>query len=171
MIKYDKTKWVDGTTVLRASHMEKIEKGITDIIDYNNSIYTDEAKRKENEIKREEEHNKKLEEINSSIKDIQTDYDSLQKVIIDENASANLQNQINDVNSQLAYNINNLVDREVNIKFPPYPFEPCKMNGEDDTESFLNIYNNFDNIFIPNGTLLIKGFELKPSKKINKKEN
>ena len=106
MIKYDKTKWVDGTTVLRASHMEKIEKGITDIIDYNNSIYTDEAKRKENEIKREEEHNKRLEEINSSIKDIQTDYDSLQKVIIDENASANLQNQINQTNSQLEHKPN-----------------------------------------------------------------
>ena len=106
MIKYDKTKWVDGTTVLRASHMEKIEKGITDIIDYNNSIYTDEAKRKENEIKREEEHNKRLEEINSSIKDIQTDYDSLQKVIIDENASANLQNQINQTNSQLEQKTN-----------------------------------------------------------------
>lgn len=102
-INYNPSKWENGKTVIKASHFEKIEKGITDIINYNNSIYTDEDRRKENEIKREEEHNKKLEEINSSIKDMQADYDSLQKVIIDENASANLQNQINDVTSQLAH--------------------------------------------------------------------
>lgn len=35
--------------------------------------------------------------------EIQSDYDSLKKVIIDENASANLQNQINQTNSQLEH--------------------------------------------------------------------
>ena len=105
-INYNPSKWENGKTVIKASHFEKIEKGITDIINYNNSIYTDEDKRKENEIKREEEHNKKLEEIDSAVKDMQADYDSLQKVIIDENASANLQNQINNVNSQLEHKVN-----------------------------------------------------------------
>lgn len=103
MIKYDKTKWVDGTTVLRASHMEKIEKGITDIIDYNNSIYTDEDTRKSNEKQRQEEHSRKMNEVSEVVSDIQKDYDSLQKIIIDENASANLQNQIDQTNSQLAH--------------------------------------------------------------------
>ena len=103
MIKYDKTKWVDGTTVLRASHMEKIEKGITDIIDYNNSIYTDEDTRKSNEKQRQEEHSRKMNEVSEAVSDIQKDYDSLQKIIIDENASANLQNQINKVSSQLEH--------------------------------------------------------------------
>ena len=122
MIKYDKTKWIDGTTVLIASHMEKIEKGITDIIDYNNSIYTDEAKRKENEIKREEEHNKRIQEVDALVDDLKSDYDTflgdlksdydaLEKIIIDENVSVNLQNQINNVNSQLAHNINELSEK------------------------------------------------------------
>ena len=47
--------------------------------------------------------------------EIQTDYDSLKKVIIDENASANLQNQINQTNSQLEHKANN-VDLEVERK-------------------------------------------------------
>ena len=59
-INYNPSKWENGKTVIKASHFEKIEKGITDIINYNNSIYTDEDRRKENEIKREEEHNKKM---------------------------------------------------------------------------------------------------------------
>ena len=40
------------------------------------------------------------------IVEIQSDYDSLKKVIIDENASANLQNQINQTNSQLEHKAN-----------------------------------------------------------------
>lgn len=47
------------------------------------------------------------------IVEIQSDYDSLKKVIIDENASANLQNQINQTNSQLAHNKNEL-DSKIN---------------------------------------------------------
>ena len=31
MIKYEKTAWVDGETVLKADHMKKIEKGIVDL--------------------------------------------------------------------------------------------------------------------------------------------
>lgn len=139
MIKYDKTKWVDGTTVLRASHMEKIEKGITDIIDYNNSIYTDEAKRKENEIKREEEHSRKMNEVSEVVSDIQKDYDSLKKVIIDENASANLQNQINQTNSQLGHKMNIF-----------------KITQSDSFEYIKNVLENNDNckIIFENGNYL-----------------
>ena len=107
MLKYEKTNWVDGTTILRASHMEKIEKGITDIISENNAIYTDEDIRKSNEKQRQEEHSRKMNEVSEVVSDIQKDYDSLQKIIIDENASANLQNQINQTNSQLEHKVNN----------------------------------------------------------------
>ena len=31
MPKYNKTNWIDGETVLKAEHMEKIEKGIVDL--------------------------------------------------------------------------------------------------------------------------------------------
>ncbi len=110
-INYNPTKWENGKTILKASHFEKIEKGITDIINYNNSIYTDEDKRKENEIKREEEHNKKIKEVDTLVDDLKSDYDALEKIIIDENTSANLQNQINDVNSQLAHNTSYMLEQ------------------------------------------------------------
>ena len=45
-INYNPSKWENGKTVIKASHFEKIEKGITDIINYNNSIYIDEDRRK-----------------------------------------------------------------------------------------------------------------------------
>lgn len=47
--------------------------------------------------------------------EIQTDYDSLKKVIIDENASANLQNQINQTNSQLEHKANSHEVRKNNV--------------------------------------------------------
>ena len=93
-IKYEPTKWENGKTVLRASHFEKIEKGITDIIQENHLIYIDEDNRKANEVKREAEHSKKIKELDTFVDGLNSDYDSLKKVIIDENASANLQNQI-----------------------------------------------------------------------------
>lgn len=36
-LKYEKTTWINGTTVLQAEHFEKMENGITDII---NNTYT-----------------------------------------------------------------------------------------------------------------------------------
>ena len=36
-LKYEKTPWVNGVTILEAEHFEKIENGITDII---NNTYT-----------------------------------------------------------------------------------------------------------------------------------
>ena len=44
--------------------------------------------------------------IDNKISEIQDSYDSLEKIIIDENSSANLQNQINVVNSQLEHKAN-----------------------------------------------------------------
>lgn len=111
-IKYEPTKWENGKTVLRASHFEKIEKGITDIIQENHLIYIDEDNRKANEVKREAEHSKKIKELDTFVDGLNSDYDSLKKVIIDENASANLQNQINNVSSQLAH----MTHKKYNVK-------------------------------------------------------
>lgn len=43
----------------------------------------------------------KLDEVNIFVENIEDDYNSLKEIIIDENLSVNLQNQINEVNSQL----------------------------------------------------------------------
>ena len=85
-INYVPSKWENGKTIINASHFEKIEKGITDIINYNDSIYADEDIRKENEIRREEEHNKKIREVDTLVDDLKSDYDDLEKIILDENA-------------------------------------------------------------------------------------
>lgn len=110
-LNYETTNWENGKTVLRAEHLRKIEKGITDIIAENDAIYKDEDTRKSNEKQRQEEHSRKMNEVSGVVNDIQKDYDSLQKIIIDENASANLQNQINSVNSQLEHKT-----KEINTK-------------------------------------------------------
>ena len=110
-LSYEITNWENGKTVLKAEHLRKIEKGITDIIAENDAIYKDEDTRKSNEKQRQEEHSRKMNEVSEVVSDIQKDYDSLQKIIIDENASANLQNQINQTNSQLEQNMNKINDQ------------------------------------------------------------
>lgn len=92
-INYEKTVWENGKTVLRASHFEKIEQGIVDIINTNDAVYKDEAIRKANE----EERKANEEERRVAIEELQVDYEGLRKVIIDENVSANLQSQINNI--------------------------------------------------------------------------
>lgn len=67
---------------------------------------SNENTRKANEDARIESEKQRVDAENlrkEKIIEIQTDYDSLKKVIIDENANANLQNQINLVNSQLEH--------------------------------------------------------------------
>lgn len=92
-ISYDKTIWENGKTVLKASHFEKIEQGIVDVINANDAIYRDEDARKASE----EERKASEEERKVAIEELREDYDSLKKVIIDENVSANLQSQINNI--------------------------------------------------------------------------
>ena len=73
---------------------------------------SNENTRKANENARIESEKQRVDAENlrkEKIVEIQSDYDSLKKVIIDENASANLQNQINQTNSQLEH-----IETEVN---------------------------------------------------------
>ena len=70
---------------------------------------SNENTRKANENARIESEKQRVDAENlrkEKIVEIQSDYDSLKKVIIDENASANLQNQINQTNSQLEHKVN-----------------------------------------------------------------
>lgn len=70
---------------------------------------SNENTRKANENARIESEKQRVDAENlrkEKIVEIQSDYDSLKKVIIDENASANLQNQINQTNSQLEQKVN-----------------------------------------------------------------
>ena len=70
---------------------------------------SNENTRKANEVTRIESEKQRADAENlrkEKIIEIQSDYDSLKKVIIDENASANLQNQINQTNSQLEHKAN-----------------------------------------------------------------
>lgn len=72
---------------------------------------SNENTRKANEVTRIESEKQRADAENlrkEKIIEIQSDYDSLKKVIIDENASANLQNQINQTNSQLEHKSNEL---------------------------------------------------------------
>ena len=62
-LSYEVTNWENGKTVLKAEHLRKIEKGITDIISENDAIYTDEDTRKSNEKQRQEEHLRKMNEV------------------------------------------------------------------------------------------------------------
>ena len=69
-LNYETTNWENGKTVLRAEHLRKIEKGITDIISENDAIYKDEDTRKSNEVDRNRKVNEtisKMESISSSI--------------------------------------------------------------------------------------------------------
>ena len=45
-LSYEVTNGESGKTVLKAEHLRKIEKGITDIISENDALYTDEDTRK-----------------------------------------------------------------------------------------------------------------------------
>lgn len=70
---------------------------------------SNENTRKANEVTRIESEKQRADAENlrkEKIIEIQSDYESLKKVIIDENASANLQNQINQTNSQLEHIVN-----------------------------------------------------------------
>ena len=50
MVKYEKTAWVDGETVLKADHMKKIEKGIVDLCTEIENITSEEIANISNKI-------------------------------------------------------------------------------------------------------------------------
>lgn len=79
-----------------------------------------------------EEANKKITAIdtalNKKLNEMQEDYNSLQRIIIDENQAANLQNQVNQTNAQLEHIVLDITN--------------YKTNTNDWNEAFENAYNS-----------------------------
>ncbi|MGL5379957.1 SGNH/GDSL hydrolase family protein, partial [Clostridium sp.] len=72
----------------------------------NIAISNSEAQRESNEAQRIDEHSNRMQVADVAVGKMQSDYEGLRKVIIDENVSANLQNQINKTNSDLEHKAN-----------------------------------------------------------------
>ena len=100
------------------SFIADAETNASNFENYTNTAKVKEEERKANELDRQVQEAKRISNENTRIEsekqrvnaenlrkekiiEIQSDYDSLKKIIIDENASVNLQNQINQTNSQL----------------------------------------------------------------------
>lgn len=127
---------------------------------------SNENTRKANEVTRIESEKQRADAENlrkEKIIEIQSDYDSLKKVIIDENASANLQNQINQTNSQL----------EHKAKKTYIYVEDFGAKGDgvtDDTVAFQNAIDyasiNNKNICLLNKTYALTSFTFKANMSI-----
>lgn len=93
-------------------NFEEIEHAYNNLIDNHNGALENinEMERYTNELVKKADE--KIDEVDSVVANIKSDYESLERIIIDENASANLQNQINKTNSQLEHNVN-----EINKQF------------------------------------------------------
>lgn len=119
---------------------------------------SNENTRKANEVTRIESEKQRADAENlrkEKIIEIQSDYDSLKKVIIDENASANLQNQINQTNSQLEQIENNVElnyakkDDVAKISSGTPLFASSKSGMTDITKNYVNTSDGY--LYIYNG--------------------
>ena len=84
-------------------NFEEIEHAYNTLIDNHNGALEsiNEMERYTNELVKKTYE--KIDEVDGVVANIKSDYENLERIIIDENASANLQNQINKTNSQLEY--------------------------------------------------------------------
>ena len=80
-LSYEVTNWENGKTVLKAEHLRKIEKGITDIISENDALYTDEDTRKSNEINRQNTFSNKISEVNDKITEINNSKENMANAV------------------------------------------------------------------------------------------
>lgn len=90
-LNYEVTNWENGKTVLKAEHLRKIEKGITDIISENDAIYKDEDTRKSNEINRQNTFLNKISEVNNKMTEINN---------FKENMTNTVSNKINEIETK-----------------------------------------------------------------------
>lgn len=71
---------------------------------------------------------------------------------LDNYIATNEQDKLS-ITAQLQQTENNLSDRAINVKYPPAPFVAAKGDGvSDDSLVIQNIIDNFNNVFIPEGT-------------------
>ena len=100
-LNYETTNWENGKTVLKAEHLRKIEKGITDIIAENYAIYTDEDTRKSNEVDRNRKVTESISKMESVSSSIQTNIDNKVKEI--DNKISEADNKILDIEDRFLY--------------------------------------------------------------------
>lgn len=132
------------------------ESAKNEILGISADIANAEKQRNIAETKREESESNRSKEFTG----IKKEYESLKGIMIDENNAANLQNQINEANSQLDNVESEIKSKEVNVLFPPLGYLPLIVN--DDTKSeenkkrlneLLDHYNNeLVTLFFPKGT-------------------
>ena len=99
-LSYEVTNWENGKTVLKAEHLRKIEKGITDIIAENDAIYKDEDTRKSNEVDRNRKVNESISKMESISSSIQT----------------NIANKVKEVDSRLNNKISEADNKILDIE-------------------------------------------------------
>ena len=104
-LSYEVTNWENGKTVLRAEHLRKIEKGITDIISENDAIYTDEDTRKSNEVDRNRKVNESISKMESVSSSIQTNIANKVKEVDSKlnNKISEADNKILDIEDRFLY--------------------------------------------------------------------
>ena len=104
-LNYETTNWENGKTVLRAEHLRKIEKGITDIIAENDAIYKDEDTRKSNEVDRNRKVNESISKMESISSSIQTNIANKVKEVDSKlnNKISEADNKILDIEDRFLY--------------------------------------------------------------------
>ena len=104
-LNYETTNWENGKTVLRAEHLRKIEKGITDIIAENDAIYKDEDTRKSNEVDRNRKVNETISKMESISSSIQTNIANKVKEVDNKlnNKISEADNKILDIEDRFLY--------------------------------------------------------------------
>ena len=104
-LSYETTNWENGKTVLKAEHLRKIEKGITDIIAENYAIYTDEDTRKSNEVDRNRKVTESISKMESVSSSIQTNIDNKVKEVDSRlnNKISEADNKILDIEDRFLY--------------------------------------------------------------------
>ena len=104
-LSYEVTNWENGKTVLKAEHLRKIEKGITDIISENDAIYTDEDTRKSNEVDRNRKVTESISKMESVSSSIQTNIANKVKEVDSKlnNKISEADNKILDIEDRFLY--------------------------------------------------------------------
>ena len=100
-----------------------------------------------------EEANKKITAIdtalNKKLNEMQADYNSLQRIIIDENQAANLQDQINKSNEQLDTKVQQFIDGYANVEY----FNDLVVDMGTENEDYIPAINKclelYGNCYIP----------------------
>ena len=144
-------------------NFEEIEHAYNALIDNHNGAIT-----KINEVENElvKKTDEKIDEVDDVVANIKSDYESLERIIIDENVSVNLQNQINQTNSQLEHIQNEKINNIINVKNGYKNIKKLMCDGSneyDRIQAFLDIAktNGKVTLYFPEGEYCFGGNALR----------